>query len=267
MKRFPVALSIFFALGAIGIAALAADPSQPLIQAHAHNDYEHKRPLFDALDHGFNSVEADIFLVDGKLLVAHNRTDLKPERTLESLYLEPLKTRIEKSQGRVYPGGPPFTLFIDIKTDGPAAYAVLRETLAKYDDVLSGIADGKRTQRAIDVVISGNRPFAEITADKDRHAGIDGRLSDLDSDKPVDLLPIISDNWRLHFKWNGTDSMPEQEREKLRSIVQKAHKSGRRIRFWATPETVALWKELRAADVDLINTDDLAGLEKFLRGE
>ena len=34
----------------------------PLPNAHAHNDYEHKRPLFDALDHGFCSVEADVFL-------------------------------------------------------------------------------------------------------------------------------------------------------------------------------------------------------------
>ncbi|HET6325009.1 MAG TPA: hypothetical protein VFG04_09940, partial [Planctomycetaceae bacterium] len=49
---------------------LAAEPT-PLIRAHAHNDYEHKRPLFDALDQGLCSVEADIFLVDGQLLVGH----------------------------------------------------------------------------------------------------------------------------------------------------------------------------------------------------
>ena len=35
-----------------------------LERAHAHNDYEHPRPLFDALDHGFKSVEADIWLVE-----------------------------------------------------------------------------------------------------------------------------------------------------------------------------------------------------------
>ena len=65
----------------------------PLAQAHAHNDYEHDRPLLDALDHGFTSVEADIYLVDGALLVAHNRRDVKPERTLEKLYLDPLQER------------------------------------------------------------------------------------------------------------------------------------------------------------------------------
>ena len=33
-----------------------------LMNMHAHNDYTHHRPLFDALDHGFASVEADIRL-------------------------------------------------------------------------------------------------------------------------------------------------------------------------------------------------------------
>ena len=51
-------------------ASLAAEPT-PLVHAHAHNDYEHKRPLFDALEQGFCSVEADVWLVEGKLLVAH----------------------------------------------------------------------------------------------------------------------------------------------------------------------------------------------------
>jgi len=45
----------------LGVSALrAADQSVPLIPAHAHNDYLHARPLLDALDHGFCSVEADI---------------------------------------------------------------------------------------------------------------------------------------------------------------------------------------------------------------
>ena len=43
----------------------------PLQRAHSHNDYEQKRPLFEALARGICSVEADIWLVNGKLLVAH----------------------------------------------------------------------------------------------------------------------------------------------------------------------------------------------------
>ena len=63
---------------------------RPLTNVHAHNDYEHKHPLFDALACGFCSVEADINLVDGQLLVAHSRAAVKPGRTLQSLYLDPL---------------------------------------------------------------------------------------------------------------------------------------------------------------------------------
>src|SRR5213596_3180460 len=91
---------------------LRAEPI-PLIHAHAHNDYEHKRPLLDALDHGFCSVEADIWLINGKLFVAHDFRDVKTNRTLESLYLEPLRERVRKNGGRIYPDGPEFTLLID----------------------------------------------------------------------------------------------------------------------------------------------------------
>src|SRR5438552_6105912 len=101
------------AIGAVD-DRVAAGPVVPLIHTHAHNDYEHKRPLFDALDHGFCSVEADIFLVEGQLLVAHNRSQTKPERTLQSLYLDPLRARVKKNAGRVYPAGPEVTLLIDI---------------------------------------------------------------------------------------------------------------------------------------------------------
>src|SRR6516165_11995665 len=84
----------------------AAERVVPLRRAHAHNDYEHKRPLFDALDRGFCSVEADVYLIDGKLLVAHDRKDVKPDRTLEALYLDPLRERAKANGGRVYPDGP-----------------------------------------------------------------------------------------------------------------------------------------------------------------
>src|SRR5207248_6446713 len=103
------------ALLALSTSCLAAEPA-PLIHAHAHNDYLHKRPLFEALERGFCSVEADIYLVDGKLLVAHERQMTRPERTLEALYLEPLRERVRKNGGRVYPHGPEFTLLIDLKT-------------------------------------------------------------------------------------------------------------------------------------------------------
>jgi Glycerophosphoryl diester phosphodiesterase family len=242
---------------------------KPLPRAHAHNDYEHARPLLDALDHGFCSVEADIYLVDGKLLVAHNRRDVKPERTLEALYLDPLLARVKSNGGRVYRDGPPFTLLVDIKANGEATYAALARTLSRYAEMLTVVRDGKPQAGAVTVVISGDRPRDKVAADAVRYVGIDGRMNDLDSkpggDLPANLMPLVSDSWYTHFKWRGKGPMPDDERQKLLAFVGKAHAKGRRVRFWATPETVELWRELDAAGVDLINTDDLDGLARYFR--
>jgi glycerophosphoryl diester phosphodiesterase len=250
----------FIASFAIG----QSSDSMPLRQAHAHNDYEHSRPLLDALDHGFTSVEADVYLVDGELLVAHDFVKVSKQRTLESLYLAPLQGRIQENLGRVYRDGTGFTLLVDIKKDGAAAYAALDKLLTKYQSLLSQTVDGKFEEGAVTVIISGDRPIANISASNPRLAGIDGRLSDLDSPQTASLLPLISDNWSLHFKYRGAGEMSETERIKLSDIVAKAHSKGRRVRFWATPESENVWNELRAAKVDLIGTDELAKLHAYL---
>ena len=59
--------------------------------------------------------------------------------------------------------------------------------------------------------------------------------------------------------------MPEDERAKLREMVRHTHAQGRRLRLWATPDNKAGWKELSDAGVDLLNTDSLGELERFLR--
>src|SRR6185295_14563982 len=95
----PCIYCVFFAAAFQAAAATCCASegvtAKPLPQAHAHNDYEHARPLLDALDHGFCSVEADIWLTPDGLLVAHDRKDLKPARTLEALYLDPLRERVK----------------------------------------------------------------------------------------------------------------------------------------------------------------------------
>ncbi|ATL25788.1 phosphatidylinositol-specific phospholipase C/glycerophosphodiester phosphodiesterase family protein [Streptomyces formicae] len=245
---------------------------RPLLRAHAHNDYEHPRPLYDALDHRFNSVEADIYLVEGQLLVAHDPVDLDPTRTLESLYLDPLAARVRAQHGSVYRGfhRTPFQLLIDIKTEGASTYAALHRHLRPYRRLFTTYAYGKVRRSAITAVVSGDRAArAPMEAQKVRHAFYDGRLADLGTAAPASLIPLISDNWTLNFGWQGTGPMPAAERDKLRGIVSAAHARGQRVRFWATPDLPgsqrdAVWGELLAAGVDHLNTDDLAGLEAFL---
>lgn len=241
----------------------------PLAQAHAHNDYRHERPLLDALAHGFTGVEADIFLVDGDLYVAHDREEITPERTLRRLYLDPLTERVRENGGHVYPNGPQVTLLIDIKSEAVPAYRVLHRILAEYRDIFTSFGPDGRTDGAVLAVVSGNRPYEFMSLQTIRYAGCDGRLTDLQSDAPADLIPLISDNWTNHFTWRGLGEIPAEERRKLREIVQVSHEKGRRVRFWATPDNPspardALWRELAAAGVDMINTDDLDGLQQFL---
>jgi hypothetical protein len=243
----------------------AAPAVVPLENAHAHNDYLHNRPLFDALDLGFASVEADVFLIDGQLRVGHTRKALKPDRTLEALYLAPLAERVHANGGHVYAMPSRFFLLIDIKDDPRATYAVLKTVLAQYSNMLTAIEAGKVRRGAITVVLTGNRPKLDPADSHIRYAGVDGRLTDLASQAPAHLMPMISDNWSHAFRWRGNGPMPENEQSKLQSIVKQAHAAGRVVRFWETPENEAVWHEQIAAGVDLLNTDQLARLATFLK--
>ena len=242
------------------VAVAAADAGAPpaLKRAHAHNDYEHERPLLDAVSHGFRSVEADVWLVDGELLVAHDREEVRPERRLESLYLNPLRRLVRAGVVER------FTLMIDFKSEGAATYRALADRLPAYDEMLARVSGDELRPGAVSIVISGNRPFTEIGAEKVRYVGIDGRPSDLDSDLPPHLMPWISERWGSVFAWDGAGDFPDDQRKRLREFVAAAHERNRIVRFWATPETEAMWRELIAADVDLINTDKLAELQAFL---
>lgn len=253
-------------------AASGRPGSRPLAQAHAHNDYLHPRPLHDALDHGFTSVEADIFLVGGELLVAHEPAGLDPTRTLASLYLDPLLARVTANHGTVHAGHrTPLQLLIDIKNEGAAAYAELDRQLQPYRKILTRFRGGHVRSGAVTPVISGDRAArAPMEAQRTRYAFYDGRLDDLGGPADASFIPLVSSNWTQSFAWRGAGPFPAAERDRLRTLVDSAHQQSRRVRFWATPDVPgpdrdALWTELLAAGVDHLNTDDLAGLETFLR--
>ncbi len=249
----------------VALLLMAAAPApRPLINAHSHNDYERPRPLVDALECGFCSVEADVYLIGDQLMVAHTPVGIRPGRTLESLYLAPLAARVRANGGRVHREGPTITLLIDLKTDGPALYAALRPVLQKYAEMLTRYADGKVEEKAVTIILSGNRPIELLAAEKERLAFIDGRLEDLETNPPATLTPWISGNFAQSFKWRGQGEMPADEMRRLKSLAGKAHEQNRRIRFWSIPDQSAGWRAMRCAGVDLINTDKLEGLRDFL---
>lgn len=258
--------ALWLALVLVLPAVLRAAPPGPLQQAHSHNDYEQKRPLAEALDHGFCSVEADIHLVNGQLWVAHDRVKARPERTLQALYLDPLRERCRTNGGRVYAATNGFTLLIDVKADPEGTYRVLDPLLRDYRALLTRFTPTNTTPGAITIILSGARPTAQVSAQAERFCAIDGRPEDLDLNPSPHLFPLISESWTTVFKGPGGTSFSAANRTLLTGLVQRAHSQGRRLRFWGAPDRPWLWAELRDAQVDLINTDRITALAAFLRG-
>lgn len=254
-------------------SACSAPAPSLLTRGHSHNDYQQTRPLLDALDRGYMSVEADVFLVDGELLVAHDRKDCRKERTLRAMYLEPLAERAARG-GKVYAGVPgktlPVALLIDIKTDGEAAYAEISRELAEFPSAFTSCDGGVVVERAVTVVISGDIPRATMTAQRERRAFVDGRAPDLDGPReaaaPPSLVPVVSLPWTPRFAWIGLGPMPTAQRTQLRGLVAEAHARGYRIRFWGTPNLKEFWETLLAEGVDVIGVDDLPAGERVLQG-
>ena len=249
--------------GALTLPGVDVARLVPLTRAHAHNDYLHEHPLADALSHGFWSVEADVWLTNGTLLVAHDFDKTAPEKTLQKLYLDPLRAFVRTNAA--VRGAPPLTLLIDVKSEAESTWAALRGVLADYRDVLTRFDRNAIHTNAIVAIISGERAEATMAGESVRFAALDGRLPDLDRNRPVDLVPLVSDNWTHKFRWRGMGPFSNDERAELRALVQRAHAQGRRLRLWAAPDNPAGWKELREAGVDLLNTDHLAEMEVFLR--
>ena len=247
------------------MSLLSAQPI-PLLRAHAHNDYEHERPLVEALERGFSSIEADVFLVGNELLVAHDLEDVDASRTLEGMYLEPLRTHIAANSGVVFPDTPPLILLIDLKSEAVSTYKALHDVLESFDDILTKFEGETITEGAVTAIISGNRPREFMKGQATRWAAYDGRLNDLGSDdpEPVSFIPLVSSNWNSISSWYGVGEMPPGDYVKLKETVQQAHNEGRIIRFWATSDNPNVWNALYEAGVDLLNADDLEGLQKLV---
>jgi len=158
-------------------------------------------------------------------------------------------------------------LLIDIKSEAETTYAAVKSVLKNYADILTVFRDDKSEAGAITAIISGNRNKAMLLADTVRYAAYDGQLEDLESNASPELVPWISSRWNGLFQWKGTGPIAENEREKLRALVELVHKQGRKLRLYAAPDNPLAWAELRSDGVDLINTDDLAGCRDFLLKE
>ncbi|MEI6325277.1 MAG: hypothetical protein WCO91_07500 [Gemmataceae bacterium] len=225
---------------------------------HAHNDYLHKRPLLEALEQGFDSVEADVFLKNGKLLVGHFDFALSADRTLASLYLVPL-SKLHK-EGKLKA----MWLMIDIKSsDGLATAKAIEGELVRFPELFQRVGD--KNQKPVKVLLSGNMPRDWVLGQKTPLLRVDGRIGDLGVPDKADLIPWVSEPWSKHFDWNGTGPMPLDQLEKLEAMARKAASARQQLRFWGAPDLPECWQNQRKAGIQRIGTDKLEQLAKAIR--
>ena len=221
---------------------------------HSHNDYEQKQPFFAAYNLGFDSIEADLYLKDGELYVAHDWKNISPERTLKNLYLEPLLAKIKENKGFPYPNKKPLQLLLDLKKEGKEILKVLYEQLSPFEKEL----------RHIKIVISGDMPSPNEFQNYDKMFFFDGRKNLTYSKKAYKRVALVSASYLDFGKyWAGKEVMPEETFQKINAFVEETHKKGKKVRIWGTPNTTLGFETLQKLKVDIIGTDDLELLAKF----
>ncbi|TVR80490.1 MAG: hypothetical protein EA412_04565 [Chitinophagaceae bacterium] len=232
---------------------------------HVHNDYNKCKPLEAALEKGFGSVEADVFLRKGQLVVAHTGIGALRMRSLEDMYFKPLAEKVRKNNGSVFKNGPKgFILMIDVKSDAEETYDSLKVLFDKYRFMLTEFTPESTKKNAVTILISGRRNYEQILSDNPRFAAIDGRLADLNSDYNIHEVPRISAAYRSLFNWRGIRaSMPESELTLLREIVVQADSIGVELRFWGATNRKKVWETLLDAGVHRINVDRIKRFKNF----
>jgi hypothetical protein len=235
-----------------------------LPNAYAHNDYWHKRPLYDALQNGFTYLEADVFLHKDRLIVAHINPFFRRHRTLEKLYLQPMARYIANRRQQAPTGMDSLVLMIDIKSDGEKTFRALEAVLEKYRHLLSSCENGQQVKRNITIVLTGHRPLAMLQQKQCRLFYVDENLHMVNSDAAfADMYATASCRYGSLLQWDGKGAMPEADRKRLCALTAKAHLFGKKVRLWASPERETVWQELLRCGVDLINTNKLTALRQF----
>lgn len=240
----------------LAVALFLLQSKETLVHAHAHNDYMHPKPLTTAMSLGYGSIEADFYLVDGDLLVAHDRDKVKAGKTLDALYLKPLAEAVRRNHGSAYGDGKAVILLLDVKADGAAVVPVLKKQLMRYPDVYG-------RGKPVVPVVSGDRDIPAITGDPDKVLALDGRPEDIGKDR--DAVPLVSDSWGDHFKWVGKGEMPVAEQQTMQDLAGRCHEAGQKLRFWGAPDFEKSWTYQLKAGCDLVGTDKLEGLAAYMK--
>ena len=217
---------------------------------HSHNDYLQDLPFWEAYTHGASSIEADVFLKNSNLYVAHNEKEIDTGRTLQELYLDPIAKLTKQDKLRE------LQLLIDLKSEAKPTLVKLLEVLNSYPDL--------KDDTNLNMVISGNRPAPENYGDYPDFIQFDHQDLHNLHEVNLDKVALISQNFGKYSKWNGLGRLTAEDLEKVEAVIYKAHQNNVKIRFWASPDTKTAWSRFAKLGVDFVNTDYPAEASEYL---
>ncbi|KAJ9619613.1 Altered inheritance of mitochondria protein 6 [Taxawa tesnikishii (nom. ined.)] len=271
------------------------DPTRNIkpIPCHSHNDYKQPVPLFDALHTGCTGVEADVWLFDGELYVGHTVDSLTPNRTLHSLYIDPLLKLLDARNNHgnssswtgLYSQDPTQTvvLLIDIKSDGFDTFPHVSRQLSdlRSRGYLTHFNGTHTIPGPITVIGSGSTPFDLVVADPHNR--------DIFFDAPAWISPSFnsppyfpasprrrqsqahstpgptgkyeSDMFDNTTSWYASADLSWYRRkfhwgeDALDGLVKTIGSRGLKLRFYGVPKNV--WRMLIDAGVAMVSVDDL----------
>lgn len=213
------------------------------------------------------SVEADVHLRRGRLLVGHDGFFLRKRRTLERMYLEPLFERASATSFRsVFPARPSgFVLYIDVKRGCPALPDTLLAHLVRYADMLTHWEQGILVQGPVNLVVKACGREEEWLSAPQRWFQFEGRPHHLGGPWDASVVPRVEMPLRRITRWRGRGAMPAEDLERLRERVAQARSEGRQLRFWAATNKPKVWEALLQEGVDVINVDRIRRFDRFMR--
>ncbi|MDR2282055.1 MAG: alkaline phosphatase [Sphingobacterium sp.] len=230
-------------------------------QLHSHNDYTSNHPFALAYGLGFGSIEVDLFLVDGELYVAHDREEIVVANTFDRLYLQPiLGAFAESKDGYLYPQRGQLQLLIDPKADGEQVLQVLAQKINAHRHLF----DSKNNPKAVKLVISGDRPSPEDFHRFDEVFFFDGEWGQQYSPAQLERIGLFSASFKQFSEWNGLGRLTQQDSLQVKNVVDSVHRLGKKIRFWATPDSKTTWYEWMKMGIDYINTDKPMEAAQFI---
>ncbi|UII22841.1 alkaline phosphatase [Fulvivirga ligni] len=248
-------LTLFF----LSLMFMLKAQKYPTSSIFAHNDYHRSVPLYIAYQQRVGFIEADVFLRDDQLLVAHSTDEIQANRTLESLYLKPLNDIISRNKGLAYHDSQQkLMLFIDLKNDGYNALKAIVAEVEKYPILINCPTFG--------IAVSGDMPSTEVWDEFPKFIEFDGRTHLQYTPEQLERVPMISMGLGNLTQWNGKGVLTKEDESKVKAIIDQVHKLGKPIRFWGTPDFTNAWIEFRKLGVDILNTDKVQEAAEFLNG-